>query len=253
METRRGARRDRAPPRRAARGGGRGRRPLAAGARSSSTTAARRARAGGGTSAGCEMTDEELVDDGEALGCLEQDGAEPSTCRRIARSRSSGRSRFPPQQHQFDDGRRRRRPARGRHGLDRHRRSTTPPARSRCGAGKTLRDERAADRARPRRPVSTRRRSRRRFAGSPRSLLAGDGRYPHLERLLRREPAARRRVACSARELDEQRALARPARGLVPRRPGPARVGQDLPRRAADHAPARRREARSGSPRRATR
>ena len=78
---RRGAGRDRPAPRRAARDGGRRRRPRAAARGCSTTTAARRARAGGGTSAGCEMTDEELVDDGEALGGLEHDGDEPSISR----------------------------------------------------------------------------------------------------------------------------------------------------------------------------
>src|SRR5207248_4505880 len=51
------------------------------------------------------MTDDELMDDGEAIGCLEHDGAAPfdlSTVNRHARSHE-WTFRFPPQQHQFDE------------------------------------------------------------------------------------------------------------------------------------------------------
>ena len=103
---RRGARRDGAASRRAACDVGRGRRTRAAARVFSSTTGARLARAGGGTSAARSMTDEELVDDGEALGCLEHDGEEP-----VDLSLENPRARslewtfsFPPQQHQFDEG-----------------------------------------------------------------------------------------------------------------------------------------------------
>ena len=52
-----------------------------------------------------EMTDEELVDDGEALGCLEHDGQEPVDLFEIPRSQSLAWTfTFPAQQHHFDEG-----------------------------------------------------------------------------------------------------------------------------------------------------
>jgi uncharacterized protein len=67
-----------------------------------------------------KMTDDEFVDDGEAIGCLEHDGAAPldlSTINRRACVRTNGRSGFPPQQHQFDDGDPAEDPREGRHRL----------------------------------------------------------------------------------------------------------------------------------------
>ena len=102
-------------------------------------------------------------------------------------------------------GRGRRGPARGRHRLDglrdrqRDRHDPAPPRQE-------LARRAAADVARPRRPVHDARRSRRRCGGSPLDARTATARYPHLERLLRREPplggASLQRL-----ELEEQRAL----------------------------------------------
>ena len=150
--SRRGARRDRAPPRRAARAARRRRRAAGSRRGCSSTTAARRARAGGGTSAGCEMTDEELVDDGEALGCLEHDG-DGAVDLSIVNARSlEWTFTFPPQQHHFDEGDGGDDPREGGTGW------TVTAIDNATGTvalrrGKAMRDERAADGARPGRPV----------------------------------------------------------------------------------------------------
>ena len=64
--------------------------------------------------------------------------------------------------------------------------------------------------------------------------LANDvGRYPHLERLLRREPPLGARM--QRETLEEMTARGR-GRGQLPLRAGPARVGQDVDGRAADQA-----------------
>ena len=185
------------------------------------------------------MTDEELVDDGEALGCLEHDGAEPSTSRsRIrVRSRSSGRSRFPPQQHQFDEG---------DGGEDPREEGTgwtvsaidnatgDDPAPARQGDARRA----AADVARSRRAVSPRRRSRRRSAGSPPRSSPATAATRTSSGCC---GASRRSAARSLqrRELAEQRALLDRLEGSYLVVQGPPGLGQDVPRRAPDHAPAR--------------
>ena len=95
--------------------------------------------------------------------------------------------------------------------------------------GPTLEDGRAADRAHPGRRVDDEASSRRHSCALGRSLLAGDGRYPHLEKLLRREPPlGGARVQCEDARGD---GAARPrGRGLVSLRAGPARRGQDVDR-----------------------
>ena len=188
----------------------------------SSTTGARRARAGGGTSAGCEMTDEELVDDGEALGCLEHDGSEPVDLDRESASKSlEWTFTFPPQQHQFDEGDGGEDPREDGTGW------TVSAIDNATGAvtlrrGKAMRDERLPTSLVPGGPFRTKAQQAalRRLAAS---LLAGDGRYPHLERAAAARAAARRRAAAVPRARRAARA-ARPARGLVPRRPGAARA-----------------------------
>ena len=159
----RGALGDDPPQGRAARGGRTA--ATSAGSRrsSSTTTAARRARAGGGTSAGCEMTDEEL--DRRRRGDRRpRAGTErpPEVVRAVARVTFT----FPPQQHHFDAGRHGGRPRRGRHRLDRHRdrqrrRHGRPQARQRRRATSASR-RRSSPAAR-----TTRRRSGRPFAASP--------------------------------------------------------------------------------------
>ena len=180
------------------------------------------------------MTDEELVDDGEALGCLEHDGDEPVDLDRTAVQSLEWTFTFPPQQHHFDEGDGGEDPREDGTGW------TVTAIDNATGTVTLSRGKSDARRARCRPRSSPAGRSDtkaqqaalRRFAAS---LLAGDGRYPHLERLLRREPPLGGALVAAARARRAARA-ARPARGLVPRRAGAARVGQDLPRRAADHA-----------------
>ena len=134
------------------------------------------------------MTDDELVDDGEAVGGLEHDGAEPfdlSTVNRRARSHEWTFS-FPAQQHQFDEGDHAEDPreagtawtvstidnATGTIRLRRGNKFLNAPLPTSIVPGSPF-------------PTSKQRAALRRFAAS---VLSGDDRYPHLERLLRREP-----------------------------------------------------------------
>jgi predicted RecB family nuclease len=134
------------------------------------------------------MTDDELVDDGEAIGCLEHDGAAPfdlSTVNRRARSHE-WTFRFPPQQHHFDKGDSAEDPREDGTGwtvsaID----NATGTIRLRRG-NKFLHAPLPTSIV-PGPPFGTnkQRAALRRFAAS---VLAGDGRFPHLERLLQREP-----------------------------------------------------------------
>ena len=152
------------------------------------------------------MTDEELVEDGEALGCLEHDGGEPvdlSLVNRRARSLEWGFN-FPPQQHQFDaeDS-----------GFDPHEEGTgwtisvidNATGVIRLRRSRDLRDEPLPFSLVPGGPIGTKAQQEalRRVAAS---MLAGDGLYLHLERLLRREPPLGG-ASLQRRELEEQRAL----------------------------------------------
>ena len=153
-----------------------------------------------------EMTDEELVDDGEALGCLEHDGSEP-----VDLSLENPRSQslawtftFPAQQHHFDEGKGGEDPQEGGTGwtvtaLDNVTGTVT------LSRGKAKRDERLPTSLVPGGPFPTKAQqgALRRFASS---LLAGDGAYPHLELLLRREPPLGG-APLQCLELAEQRAL----------------------------------------------
>ena len=187
------------------------------------------------------MTDEELADDGEALGCLEHDGSgarrplDRESAREVARVDVHASRRSSTSSTRATAARIRARKARAGPSP----RSTTRPASIR------LRREQGACATRRCRPRSfpagrigtkAQQAALRRLAAS---LLAGDGALPAPRAAAPPRAAARRRARCSAASSTEQRALARPARGLVPRRPGAARLGQDVPRRAADHAPAR--------------
>jgi uncharacterized protein len=134
------------------------------------------------------MTDDELMDDGEAIGRLEHDGAAPfdlSTVNRRARSHE-WTFRFPPQQHQFDEG---------DHAEDPREGGTTWTVSAIDNAAGTIRlrrgnkflDAPLPTSIVPGPPVPTpeQRAALRRLA---RSVLAANGLYPHLEQLLRREP-----------------------------------------------------------------
>jgi uncharacterized protein len=130
----------------------------------------------------CEMLPEELVEDSEAIGGLEPDGTTPEP---VARSLVHG-CRFPVQQHKLDPGDSvsdpvTRGPAGeivaidGVQGTLRLRRgpkladAPLPPGLVPGGPYTTWEQQRALMRV-------------------GRSLLGGDVRYPHLERVLRREP-----------------------------------------------------------------
>ena len=152
------------------------------------------------------MTDEELAEDGEALGCLEHDGKEP-----IDLSIANPRARslewtfiFPPQQHQFDeeDG--------GEDPREEGTRWTVSVVDNATGTirlrrSKEMRDAPLPTSLVPGGPIGTKAQQAalRRFAAS---FLAGDDRYVHLEQLLRREPPLRG-ASLQCRELGEQREL----------------------------------------------
>jgi predicted RecB family nuclease len=152
------------------------------------------------------MTDEELADDGEALGCLEHDGAEPDDLS-IANPRAKSLEwtfTFPPQQHQFDeeDG-----------GSDPREKGTGWTVSAidnatgviRLRRSKNMRDAPLPTSLVPGGPIGTKAQqgALRRLAAS---LLAGDGRYLHLELLLRGDLPLRGAVL-QCRELADQRDL----------------------------------------------
>ena len=153
------------------------------------------------------MTDEELVDDGEALGWLEHDGTSRRPLAREPRARSlEWTFTFPPQQHHFDEGDGGEDPREGGTGwtvsaIDNatRRRAPAPEARKARRAAADLARSRAAR-------IDDARRSRPRCAGSPHHCSPATARYPHLERLLRREPPLGGEPL-QRRELADQRAL----------------------------------------------
>jgi uncharacterized protein len=152
------------------------------------------------------MTDDELVDDGEAIGCLEHDGAAPfdlSTVNRRLRSHE-WTFRFPPQQHHFDEGNHAEDPREGGTAW------TVSAIDNETGTIRLRRGDKSLDAPLPTSivpvpPFTTnpQRAALRRLAAS---VLAGDGRYPHLERLLQRE-APLGGESLQRLELAEQRAL----------------------------------------------
>ena len=96
-----------------------------------------------------EMTDEELIEDAEAIAGLEWDGAEPTV---VVRTRSSTRFTFPPQQHRFDPDDSGEGPRRGRNELERGRCGQRTGHRA-SEAWQGVAREALADGARPRRAV----------------------------------------------------------------------------------------------------
>jgi uncharacterized protein len=152
------------------------------------------------------MTDDELVEDGEAIGCLDHDGAAPfdlSTVNRRARSHE-WMFRFPPQQHHFNEG---------DHAEDPREGGTAWTVSAIDNADGTIRLRRGnkfLDAPLPTSivpgspfPTNAQRAALRRLASS---VLDRDGHYSHLERLLRREPPLRGE-SLQRIELTDQRAL----------------------------------------------
>jgi predicted RecB family nuclease len=152
------------------------------------------------------MTNEELTDDGEALGCLEHDGGEPLDLS-IANPRAKSLEwtfTFPPQQHRFDEG---------DGGADPREEGTgwtvsgidNTAGEIRLRRSREMRDASLPTSLVPDGPFGTQAQQAalRRFAAS---LLVGDDRYRHLERLLRRDlPLGG--ASLQRRELLDQRAL----------------------------------------------
>ena len=146
------------------------------------------------------MTDDELADDGEALGLLEDSRREPTT---IAKS-LEWTFTFPPQQHHFDEG---------DEGLDPHEHGTAWTVSAldnatgtiRLRRGKAKQDRRLPTSLVPSGPYETKAQQAalRRLAAS---ILNDDRRYEHLERVLRRDPPlGGERMQCST--IEEQRVL----------------------------------------------
>ncbi|HET7171892.1 MAG TPA: TM0106 family RecB-like putative nuclease [Gaiellales bacterium] len=148
-----------------------------------------------------QMTDEQLLEDGEAVAGLEWDGAEPVV---VSKSLEYGFT-FPPQQHRFDPGDNGSDPVEGGTGwavveVDNIR------GVMRLKRGEKQREKRLPTALVPSGPydTGTQRAALRRLAAS---VLAADGRYPALGRILRRDlPLGGDRV--QRMELDHQRALA---------------------------------------------
>ena len=134
------------------------------------------------------MTDEDLVEDGDALGGLEHDGATPFDVSRVEpRSRSlEWTFRFPMQQHHFDVGKSAEDPQEdGTSWTVTHLDNLEGVVTLRRGS--KHRDEPLPTAIVPTSPIQTtaQRAALRRVA---KSVLEGSGRYLHLERLLRRTP-----------------------------------------------------------------
>ena len=154
----------------------------------------------------CEMTEAQLVEDSEAIGGLSPDGAEPEP---VARSQVHG-LRFPVQQHKLDVG---------DAVFDPVTRRAAGHVEAIDGVAGTLRLRRGPKLAEVELPTGL-------IPGGAwstpdqqaalvrlgESLLARDGRYPHLEQLLRREPPlGGARVQCET--LEEMGRLVRAVEG----------------------------------------
>ena len=184
-----------------------------------------------------KMTPEQLVEDSESIGCLEPDGSEPE---KVAKSLVHG-FRFPVQQQKLDVGDTVFDPVTmGRAGeiveidavagtlrLSRGPRLEDVPLPTGLipgGAWKTIDQQKALMRL-----------------GA--SLRAGDGRYAHLEKLLRREPPlGGARVQCEG--LEAMGRLVREVEGSYLFVQGPPGSGKTWTGRAAHHGPDQSREAR---------
>jgi uncharacterized protein len=148
-----------------------------------------------------EMTDEQLLEDGDSLAGLVHDGADPE----VMKQSLAYRFTFPPQQHRFDPGDGGDDPVEGGTGW------TVVDVDNVAGTvvlkrGKKFRNERLPTALVPGGPYTTpdQRAALRRLAAS---VLAGDGRYAALERLLRRDRPLGGDVV-QRMDIGEQRALA---------------------------------------------
>src|SRR5262245_6296455 len=141
------------------------------------------------------MTPDQLVDDAEAIGQLEPDGSEPE---RVKKSLAYG-FRFPVQQHKLDPGDEVHDPATLKHAGE------LLAVDSVAGTVTLKRGPKYADVPLPAALIPggawQTREQQAALVRVGRSLAAGDGRYPHLEQLLRREPPlGGRRVQCEGLE-----------------------------------------------------
>ena len=167
----------------------------------------------------CEMTPEELVEDSGSIGALAPDGSEPVG---DARSKIHG-FHFPVQQHRLDPGDEVHDP------IEMIRAGRIVELDSVAGTLRLRRGPAPEDKPLPKAlipggPFDTRyqREALVRFA---RSLLAGDGRYPHLEKVLRREPPlGGERVQCET--LEEMGRLVRAIEGSYLFVQGPPGAGK---------------------------
>ena len=177
----------------------------------------------------------ELVDDAEAIGELEPEGSEPEKRGALARARvhvpgAGAQARARRRRHRPRDREGRRRDPRARRATGRL------TARARALAARRCRCRARSFPAGRTTPTASATRSSASLVG-----LDGTRRYPALEGILGRErPRAGREVAADRRPRGDEAARARPRR-QPPRRPGAARLGQDVDGRAADRAPARAR------------
>jgi uncharacterized protein len=152
------------------------------------------------------MTDNELADDGEALGLLEHDGKEPvdlSLDNPRAKSLEWGFT-FPAQQHHFDEGDGGEDPREGGTGW------TVAAVDNATGTVRLRRGRKLSDKPLPTSlvpggpiPTQAQQEALRRFAGSVVDVRSA---YPHLEKLLRRDPPLGGEVL-QRQTLDGQRAL----------------------------------------------
>jgi predicted RecB family nuclease len=167
----------------------------------------------------CEMTPEELVEDSESIGAVEHDGSEPVEA---AQSKIHG-FRFPVQQHKLDPGDEVHDP------VEMTRAGHIVELDSVEGTLTLKRGPKLEDKPLPRAlipggPWNTKD-QREALARFCRSLERGDNRYPHLEKVLRREPPlGGRRVQCET--LEEMGRLVREVEGSYLFVQGPPGAGK---------------------------
>jgi predicted RecB family nuclease len=167
----------------------------------------------------CDMTQEELVEDSESIGALEPDGSEPV---------EDGKSlvygfRFPVQQHKLDPGDEVHDP------LERWFAGRITELDSVAGTLKLRRGPSLEEKPLPKALIpggawrtDAQKDALARFA---RSLLVGDSRYPHLEKVLRREPPLGG-VRVQRESLDEMRDLVAEVEGSYLFVQGPPGAGK---------------------------
>jgi predicted RecB family nuclease len=167
----------------------------------------------------CDMTPEELLEDSESIGAAEHDGAAP-----VEDGKSQIHAfRFPVQQHRLD-------PGDGVHDpVERAYAGQIIELDSLAGTLKLKRGPSLEERPIPKALIPggpfTTRDQQAALARFGRSLLVGDGRYPHLEKVLRREPPlGGARVQCET--LEEMGRLVRTVEGSYLFVQGPPGAGK---------------------------